>query len=115
MKVLNIGTSEMVYIEEGLKLVEERKYGDYIVTKCMGFPQEDIAKEEYEVSHVRTTRKLLQDQRLQELCERCLSYFWDRLSMEGIDNPDVEWLAEDMGIDEEELVELFHEAGFEEE
>ena len=35
--------------------------------------------------------------------------------MEGIDNPDVEWLAEDMGIDEEELVELFHEAGFEEE
>ena len=115
MKVLNIGTSEMGYIEEGLKLVEEKKYGSYTVAKCMRLPQEDIDKEEYEVSHIRTTSKLLQDQRLQELCERCLSYFWDRLSIEGIDNPDVEWLAEDMGLNVEEFIELFHEAGFEEE
>lgn len=47
-----------------------------------------------------------------ELVERCLSYFWDRLSAEGIDNPDVEWLAEDMGVDEEELKELFNELGY---
>ena len=114
MKVLNIGTSEMVYIEEGLKLVEERKYGSYTVAKCMRFPQEDIAKEEYEVSHVRTTRKLLQDQGLQELCEKCLSYFWDRLSEEGVCNPDVEWLSEEMVLTEQELVELFKQAGFEE-
>ena len=52
---------------------------------------------------------------MEELCERCLSYFWDRLSIEGIDNPDVEWLAEDMGLTVEEFIELFHEAGFEEE
>ena len=102
MKVLNIGTSEMEIIKEALdsKIEEEMELGEM---------------SDYDFAHLRTTRKLLQDQRLQELCERCLSYFWDRLSMEGIDNPDVEWLAEDMGIDEEELVELFHEVGFEEE
>ena len=71
---------------------------------------------DYDFAHLRTTRKLLQDQRLQELCERCLSYFWDRL----IDGGSAEWseidyLVDDMGIDDEELVELFHEAGFEEE
>ena len=102
MKVLNIGTSEMEIIKEALdnRIKEEMELGEM---------------SDYDFAHLRTTRKLLQDQRLQELCERCLSYFWDRLSIEGIDNPDVEWLAEDMGIDEEELVELFHEAGFEEE
>ena len=102
MKVLNIGTSEMEIIKEALdnKIKEEMELGEM---------------SNYDFAHLRTTRKLLQDQRLQELCERCLSYFWDRLSIEGTDNPDVEWLAEDMGIDEEELVELFHEAGFEEE
>ena len=102
MKVLNIGTSEMEIIKEALdsKIEEEMELGEM---------------NDYDFAHLRTTRKLLQDQRLQELCERCLSYFWDRLSIEGIDNPDVEWLAEDMGITEEELVELFKEAGFEEE
>ena len=102
MKVLNIGTSEMEIIKEALdnRIKEEMELGEM---------------NDYDFAHLRTTRKLLQDQRLQELCERCLSYFWDRLSIEGIDNPDVEWLAEDMGITEEELVELFKEAGFEEE
>lgn len=102
MKVLNIGTSEMEIIKEALdsKIEEEMELGEM---------------RDYDFAHLKTTRKLLQDQRLQELCERCLSYFWDRLSMEGIDNPDVEWLTEDIGIDDEELIELFHEAGFEEE
>ena len=102
MKVLNIGTPEMEIIKEALdsKIEEEMELGEM---------------SDYDFAHLKTTRKLLQDQRLQELCERCLSYFWDRLSIEGIDNPDVEWLAEDMGITEEELVELFREAGFKEE
>ena len=101
MKVLNIGTPEMEIIKEALdsKIEEEMELGEM---------------SDYDFAHLKTTRKLLQDQRLQELCERCLSYFWDRLSIEGIDNPDVEWLAEDMGITEEELVELFKEAGYEE-
>ena len=101
MKVLNIGTSEMEIIKEALdnRIKEEMELGEM---------------SDYDFAHLRTTRKLLQDQRLQELCERCLSYFWDRLSIEGIDNPDVEWLAEDMGLNVEEFIELFHEAGFEE-
>ena len=102
MKVLNIGTSEMEIIKEALdsKIEEEMELGEM---------------NDYDFAHLRTTRKLLQDQRLQELCERCLSYFWDRLSMEGIDNPDIEWLVEDMGLDEDEMKEMFKEAGFEEE
>ena len=102
MKVLNIGTSEMEIIKDALdsKIEEEMELGEM---------------NDYDFAHLRTTRKLLRDQRLQELCERCLSYFWDRLSIEGTDNPDVEWLAEDMGLNVEEFIELFHDAGFKEE
>ena len=97
MKVLNIGTSEMEIIKEALdnRIKEEMELGE------MG---------DYDFAHLRTTRKLLQDQRLQELCERCLSYFWNEYQMTG----DLGDFIDDMGIDEEELVELFHEAGFEE-
>ena len=111
MKVLNIGTSEMEIIEEALDYL-----GGTYNQMIQGEEDKKLKEEfEYKEAHIRTTCKIIKDQRLQELCERCLSYFWDRLSIEGTDNPDVEWLAEDMGIDEEELVELFHEAGFEEE
>ena len=114
MKVFRIGTSEVSLIEEGLQLLEERKHGSYAVLKCMGFPQEEIDRGEYEVAHVRTTRKLLEDMRLQELCERCLSYFWDRFEDMGCSSEEIEWLMEDMGIGEEEMRGLFREAGFEE-
>ena len=111
MKVLNIGTSEMEIIEEALDYL-----GGTYNQMIQGEEDKKLKEEfEYKEAHIRTTCKIIKAQRLQELCERCLSYFWDRLSIEGTDNPDVEWLAEDMGIDEEELVELFHEAGFEEE
>lgn len=111
MKVLNIGNGEMGIILKALEKLEET--------------QESLLKEEldvvergaieYMVAHTRTTRKLLRDQRLQELCENCLSYFWDHLVEEGTDNPDVEWLADKIGIDEFELKGLFEEAGYEEE
>lgn len=111
MKVLNIGTSEMDIIEEALDYLG----GTY--SQMIQVEQDEKIKEEmvYKEAHIRTTRKLIKDMRLQELCERCLSYFWDRLSIEGIDNPDVEWLAEDMGLTVEEFIELFHDAGFGEE
>ena len=98
MKVLNIGTPEMEIIKEALdnRIKEEMELGEM---------------SDYDFAHLRTTRKLLQDQRLQELCERCLSYFWDEYKMTG----DLGDFIDDMGLDEEELVELFHEAGFEEE
>lgn len=98
MKVLNIGTSEMEIIKEALdnRIKAEMELGEM---------------SDYDFAHLRTTRKLLQDQRLQELCERCLSYFWDEYQMTG----DFGDLIDDMGLDEEELVELFHATGFEEE
>ena len=102
MKVLNIGTSEMEIIKEALdnKIKEEMELGEM---------------SDYDFAHLRTTRKLLQDQRLQELCERCLSYFWDMYKEMGGFCDLLGEFMDDMGIDEEELVELFHEAGFEEE
>ena len=98
MKVLNIGTAEMEIIKEALdsKIEEEMELGEM---------------NDYDFAHLRTTRKLLQDQRLQELCERCLSYFWDEYKMTG----DLGDFIDDMGLDEEEIVELFREAGFKEE
>ena len=110
MKVLEIGTSELVLIDEVLK-----EYQESVEEHLDMLEEEDVLEAQYDIAHIKTTRTLLKRQRLQELCERCLSYFWDRLSIEGLDNPDVEWLAEDMGLNVEEFIELFHEAGFKEE
>ena len=111
MKVFRIGTSEVRLIEEALEVLED--INSNALKNEMDSKEKEIVN--YNISHMRTTRKLLSDRSLQELCERCLSYFWDRLNAEGTDNPDVEWLAEDMGLTEEELIELFNEAGFKEE
>lgn len=102
MKVLNIGTSEMEIIKEALdnRIKEEMELGEM---------------SNYDFAHLRTTRKLLQDQRLQELCERCLSYFWDMYEDMGGFSDVIEDLMVDMGIDEDEMVEMFKEAGFGEE
>lgn len=116
MKVFNIGNKELSHIMEGLELVEQRRNNTYTTMKCMGFPQVELDAKERELTQVRTTRTLMKDVRLQELCERCLSYFADRLFDGGVDEwPEVEGLADDMGITEEELKSLFNEAGFEEE
>ena len=107
MKVLNIGTSEMDIIEEALDYL-----GGTYNQMIQGEKDKKLKEElEYKEAHIRTTGALLQDQRLQELCERCLSYFWNEYQMTG----DFGDLVDDMGIDDEELVELFKEAGFEEE
>ena len=107
MKVLNIGTSEMDIIEEALDYL-----GGTYNQMIQGEENKKLKEEmEYKEAHIRTTCKIIKDQRLQELCERCLSYFWGEYKMTG----DFGDLLDDMGLDEEELVELFHEAGFEEE
>ena len=75
MKVLNIGTSEMEIIEEALDYL-----GGTYNQMIQGEKDKKLKEEfEYREAHIRTTRKIIKDQRLQELCERCLSYFWDRL------------------------------------
>ena len=107
MKVLKIGTSEMDIIEEALDYL-----GGTYNQMIQGEKDKKLKEElEYREAHIRTTCKIIKDQRLQELCERCLSYFWDEYQMTG----DFGDLVDDMGIDDEELVELFKEAGFEEE
>ena len=101
MKVLNIGTSEMEIIKEALdsKIEEEMELGEM---------------NDYDFAHLRTTRKLLQDQRLQELCERILGYVWSMYQEVDAFTDDILDIADDMGITEEELVMLFKEAGYEE-
>ena len=101
MKVLNIGTSEMEIIKEALdsKIEEEMDLGEM---------------SDYDFAHLRSTRKLLQDQRLQELCERILGYVWSMYQEVDAFTDDILDIADDMGITEEELVELFKEAGYEE-
>ena len=101
MKVLNIGTSEMEIIKEALdsKIEKEMELGEM---------------SDYDFAHLRTTRKLLQDQRLQELCERILGYVWSMYQEVDAFTDDILDIADDMGITEEELVELFKEAGYEE-
>ena len=106
MKVFRIGTSELVLIDEALK-----EYQESMEEHLDMLEEEDVLSTQYDIAHIKTTRKLLQDQRLQELCERCLSYFWDDYKMMGGFGD----FLDDMGLDDEELVELFHEAGFEEE
>ena len=102
MKVLNIETNELQLIDEALAMYQEsiEEHLDML---------EDVDKEEanYDIAHIKTTRALLKRQNLQKLCERCLSYFWDRIKAEGVDNEDVKWLVEEMGVDEEELQSLF--------
>lgn len=47
-----------------------------------------------------------------ELVERCLSYFWEMYKdFDGFDDTMTE-LMDDMGIDEEELKDLFNELGY---
>ena len=101
MKVLNIGTAEMEIIKEALdnKIKEEMELGEM---------------SDYDFAHLKTTRKLLQDQRLQELCERILGYVWSMYQEVDAFTDDILDIADDMGITEEELVELFKEAGYEE-
>ena len=107
MKVFRIGNSEVSIIEEALDYL-----GGTYNQMIQGEEDKKLKEElEYKEAHIRTTCKIIKDQRLQELCERCLSYFWDDYKMMGGFGD----FLDDMGLDEEELVELFHEAGFEEE
>lgn len=108
MKVFRIGDGEVTLINEALDILEESYDG---LLKDELEPEEE-AGIHYDLAHVRATKSLLKDMRLQELCEVCLSYFWDRFSEEGVDNPDAEYVIDAMGIDECELRMLFKEAGY---
>ena len=95
MKVFRIGTSEVRLIEEALEVLED--INSNALKNEMDSKEKEIVN--YNISHMRTTRKLLSDRSLQELCERCLSYFWGEYKMTG----DFGDLLDDMGLDEENL------------
>lgn len=52
------------------------------------------------------------DQRLQEFIERCLSVLWDQYQEYDCFPDDMAYMLEDMGITEEEAVEMFRELGY---
>ena len=49
-----------------------------------------------------------------ELVERILGYVWDLYKEVDAFTDDILDIADDMGITEEELVEMFHKLGYEE-
>ena len=109
MLVYELGTSEEAMLKEAMELQEE---------SLRMFLKDDLEKEEredaeYELAHVITTVTIMKRKGLQELCERCLSYFWDMYKDLGGFCDELEELKDDMGLTEEEMVQLFHAAGFE--
>ena len=108
MRVLNIGTLEMEIIEEALDYLG----GTY--SQMIQVEQDGKIKEEmvYKEAHIRTTCKIIKDQRLQELCERILGYVWSLYQEVDEFTDDILDIADDMGIDEDEMEGLFREAGF---
>lgn len=112
MKVYRIGQSEQDIIIEALEALEESQYNMW------NDMEPGIEKDamDYQLSHTRTTKALLKDQCLQELVERVLGYYADRLFDGGSDEwPEIEGLSDDMGMNDEKLKLLFREAGYGEE
>lgn len=61
-------------------------------------------------------KKIEEHEYLQELTEKVLSYFWDRLVDGGAEEwPEIEYLIEEMEYSEEDLVRMFAMLGFDEE
>lgn len=52
------------------------------------------------------------DQRFQEFIERCLSVLWDQYLEYDCFPDDMVYMLEDMGITEDEAVEMFKELGY---
>ena len=111
MKVFRIGNSQVEIIKSALDHSIDHSI------KLLETTESDSVRQalEYELAHVRTTQSLMKDQSLQELCERCMSYFWNMYTEMGCMCDELEELADDMGLNERELVALFREAGFDEE
>ena len=110
MRVYRVGQAEQEIILEALDTLAEAE--ESALKNEMD--ERDRESVEYRLSHIKTTKALLKDQCLQELCEKCLSYFWDMYLEMGCLSDELEELADNMGLDEKRLIALFHEAGYEE-
>ncbi len=112
MLVLNLGPVEMELVEaelEGCRDMAQENLDDSL-------EPEDREMYEYEVGTLNSILSEGFDKdriRRGEFVERCLSFFFDRFKEEQFDNPDVEYLADEMGMeDPEEMRELFKSMGY---
>ena len=105
MVVYDLGTSEEALLKACLKAKEVE-----LQQVLEQDPDKRTREEaEYDLAHVRAMGTIMQRKSLQELCERCLSYFWEEYQMTG----DFGDLLDDMEITQDELVRLFNAAGYE--
>lgn len=113
MLVLNIKNSDVDIIKEALEGLEEcsRNQLDEELD-----PEVEIATENTIQRCEFLRRYYIGDNWIQrgELVEKCLGYFWDRFKEEGIESPEIEYLMDDMGLEEWEFRDLFMALGYEE-
>lgn len=64
------------------------------------------------VDYAVSLRDKAKEMDLQELAERCMSYFWDMCKETDGFCDELEVLAEDMGLSSDEVIALFRKAGF---
>jgi len=108
MLVLNLDSRDRAPLVDALDCYQE-SYRNMLKDAEVGEEFDAIDKMvDYSVS----LRDQAKEMDLQELAERCMSYFWDMVE----DNDDVpdefEELAENMGLSSDEVIELFRKAGF---
>ena len=112
MLVLSLDSRDRASLVDALNCYQE-SYRNMLKNAEVGEEFDAIDKMvDYSVS----LRDKAKEMDLQELAERCMSFFWEHLQEEDLED----WgpgyaLADDMGLDKSELIELFHKAGFTEE
>lgn len=108
MIVLNLNRQDMATVIDALDCYQE-SYRNMLKNAEVGEEFDEIDKMvDYSVS----LRDKAKEMDLQELAERCMSYFWDMYEEMGGFCDELEELREDMGLEESELVALFRKAGF---
>lgn len=108
MIVLNLNRQDMATVIDALDCYQE-SYRNMLKNAEVGEEFDEIDKMvDYSVS----LRDKAKEMDLQELAERCMSYFWDMVEDNDCVPDEFEDLAEDMGIETDELIELFRKAGF---
>lgn len=109
MLVLSLDSRDRASLVDALDCYQE-SYHCMLKNADVGEEFDEIDKM---VDYAASLRDKAKEMDLQELAERCMSYFWDMVK----DNDDVsdefEELSEDMGLSSDEVIELFRKAGFE--
>lgn len=112
MVVLNWNKQDMATVIDALECYQE-SFSNML--KNVGENDaEEVEELEKMVEYTGEVKDKFKEMDLQELTERCMSYFWDRVCDGAADEwPEVENLCDDMGVSADELIELFRKAGFE--